>query len=55
LILHFGLGGGTPFTQKQIADIYGISQPHVYRQIRAILEKLRKRLEKPRGIEKTKK
>lgn len=55
LTLYFGLNGNAPCKQKDIANIYGISKACVSRQIQDILAKLQNRLEKPKGIGKTKK
>ncbi len=42
--LRFGLGGGKEFTQKEVADIMGISQSYISRLEKRILERLRKEI-----------
>ncbi len=46
MILRFGLGGGEEKTQKEVADIMGISQSYISRIEKKILGKMRKDLEK---------
>ena len=40
--LRFGLGGGTEKTQKEVADIMGISQSYISRLEKRILLRLQK-------------
>ena len=40
--LRFGLGGGTEKTQKEVADIMGISQSYISRLEKRILLRLHK-------------
>ena len=40
--LRFGLGGGTEKTQKEVADIMGISQSYISRLEKRILQRLQK-------------
>ena len=42
--LRFGLGGGTEKTQKEVADIMGISQSYISRLEKRILLRLQKDL-----------
>ena len=44
--LRFGLGGGEEYTQKQVADILGISQSYISRLEKKIFIKLKKELTK---------
>lgn len=46
MFLRFGLAGNEEKTQKEVADIMGISQSYISRIEKKILSKLRKRLEK---------
>ena len=40
--LRFGLGGGAEKTQKEVADIMGISQSYISRLEKRILQRLQK-------------
>ena len=40
--LRFGLGGGTEKTQKEVADIMGISQSYISRLEKRILQRLQR-------------
>ncbi len=42
--MRFGLGNGTEHTQKEVADLLGISQSYISRLEKRIIEKLRKDL-----------
>jgi RNA polymerase sporulation-specific sigma factor len=42
--LRFGLDGGKEFTQKEVADMLGISQSYISRLEKKILERLRKEI-----------
>lgn len=42
--LRFGLGGGKEFTQKEVADLLGISQSYISRLEKRILDRLRKEI-----------
>lgn len=44
--MRFGLGGGKEHTQKEVADILGISQSYISRLEKRIIERLRKEIEK---------
>ena len=44
--LRFGLGGGEEKTQKEVADIIGISQSYISRLEKKIIKNLKKELEK---------
>lgn len=48
LIMHmrFGLGGGKEHTQKEVADILGISQSYISRLEKRIIERLRKEMDR---------
>lgn len=46
MMLRFGLGGGEEKTQKEVADIMGISQSYISRIEKKILGKMKKDLEK---------
>lgn len=43
--LRFGLNGGKEYTQKEVADILGISQSYISRLEKKILIRLRKEIE----------
>ena len=40
--MRFGIGGGKEHTQKEVADILGISQSYISRLEKRIIEKLKK-------------
>ncbi len=42
--MRFGLGGGREYTQKEVADILGISQSYISRLEKRIIEKLKKEM-----------
>ena len=44
--LRFGLGGKKEHTQKEVADLLGISQSYISRLEKRIIEKLKKDIEK---------
>lgn len=44
--MRFGLGGEREYTQKEVADILGISQSYISRLEKRIIERLRKEIEK---------
>ena len=44
--MRFGLGGRKELTQKQVADIVGISQSYISRLEKRIINSIRKNLEK---------
>lgn len=46
MIMRFGLYGSKEYTQKQVADILGISQSYISRLEKRIIQRLRKELEK---------
>lgn len=46
MYLRFGLAGGEEKTQKEVAEMMGISQSYISRIEKKILQKLRKKLEK---------
>lgn len=46
MIMRFGLGGSAEKTQKEVADIIGISQSYISRLEKRILKKLKKEIEK---------
>ncbi|MGN0448073.1 MAG: RNA polymerase sporulation sigma factor SigE [Acutalibacteraceae bacterium] len=46
MTLRFGLFGSKEYTQKQVADILGISQSYISRLEKRIIEKLKKEMEK---------
>ncbi len=50
MYLRFGLAGNEEKTQKEVADMMGISQSYISRIEKKILSKLRKKLEKEGGI-----
>lgn len=50
MYLRFGLAGNEEKTQKEVADMMGISQSYISRIEKKILAKIRKRLEKEGGI-----
>ena len=46
MFLRFGLGGGEEMTQKDVADILGISQSYISRLEKKIIERLKKEISK---------
>ena len=46
MTMRFGLFGSKEYTQKQVADMLGISQSYISRLEKRIIEHLRKELEK---------
>jgi len=50
IYMRFGLGGGEERTQKEVADMMGISQSYISRIEKKILVKLRKNMEKTAEI-----
>ncbi len=50
MYLRFGLGGSEEKTQKEVADMMGISQSYISRIEKKILSKLRKKIEKTTEI-----
>lgn len=46
MIMRFGLYGSKEYTQKQVADILGISQSYISRLEKRIIQRLRRELEK---------
>lgn len=43
--MRFGLNGGREMTQKEVADVVGISQSYISRLEKKILKELKKELE----------
>jgi len=46
MLLRFGLLGGQEHTQKEVADIIGISQSYISRLEKRIIKRLRRELER---------
>ena len=46
MVLRFGLSGEKEHTQKEVADIIGISQSYISRLEKKIISRLRRELEK---------
>ena len=46
MFLRFGLGGGEEMTQKDVADVLGISQSYISRLEKKIIERLKKEISK---------
>lgn len=46
MVLRFGLGGGKEHTQKEVADMIGISQSYISRLEKKIILRLKRELEK---------
>ncbi len=46
MYMRFGIGGGKEYTQKQVADILGISQSYISRLEKRIIQKLKRTVEK---------
>ncbi len=46
MCLRFGIGGGKEYTQKEVAELLGISQSYISRLEKRIIERLRKDMEK---------
>ena len=44
IVLRFGLAGGREYTQKEVADMLGISQSYISRLEKRIIERLRKEM-----------
>ena len=45
VIMRFGLNGQEPLTQKEVADLLGISQSYISRLEKRIMEKMRQHIE----------
>ena len=45
VVLRYGLGGGTPLRQRQVAERLGLSRSYISRIEKRALQKLRKALE----------
>ena len=45
IVLRYGLGGGTPLRQREVAQVTGISRSYVSRMEKKALQKLRTALE----------
>lgn len=48
--LRFGLGGGREYTQKEVADRFGISQSYISRIEKKIIEKLKESIERANAV-----
>ena len=46
MFLRFGLNGGEEMTQKDVADLLGISQSYISRLEKKIIQRLRKEISK---------
>ncbi len=46
MYMRFGIGGGKEYTQKEVADMLGISQSYISRLEKRIIQKLKKTVEK---------
>jgi RNA polymerase sporulation-specific sigma factor len=46
MFLRFGLGGGEEMTQKDVADLLGISQSYISRLEKKIITRLKKEIAK---------
>ncbi len=46
MTMRFGLGGTREYTQKQVADLLGISQSYISRLEKRIIEKLKREIER---------
>ena len=46
MVLRFGLAGGEEMTQKEVADLLGISQSYISRLEKKIIERLKKEISK---------
>lgn len=46
MYMRFGIGGGKEYTQKQVADILGISQSYISRLEKRIIVRLKKTIER---------
>ena len=44
ITLRFGLGGGSEYTQKEVADMMGISQSYISRLEKKIIDRLRREM-----------
>ena len=44
ITLRFGLGGGSEYTQKEVADMMGISQSYISRLEKRIIGRLRREI-----------
>ena len=42
--MRFGLGGGKEYTQKEVADMLGISQSYISRLDKRIIERLKREM-----------
>lgn len=50
ITLRFGLGGNREYTQKEVADILGISQSYISRLEKKIIQRLKQELEKEESL-----
>lgn len=50
IIMRFGLGGSREYTQKEVADCFGISQSYISRIEKRIIEKLKESIEKANAV-----
>ena len=48
--IRFGLAGNAPHTQKEVADLLGISQTYISRLEKKIINQLKKDIIKQSGI-----
>ena len=44
MTMRFGLGGGSEYTQKEVADMMGISQSYISRLEKRIIHRLRREI-----------
>lgn len=50
ICMRFGLGGGREYTQKEVADCFGISQSYISRIEKRIIEKLKASIERANAV-----
>ena len=46
ILLRFGLSGGREYTQKEVAELLGISQSYISRLEKRILARLRREMQR---------
>ena len=47
MTMRFGIGGGREYTQKEVADVLGISQSYISRLEKRIIEKIKREIRMP--------
>ena len=50
ICMRFGLGGNREYTQKEVADRFGISQSYISRIEKRIIEKLKDSIDRANAV-----